>query len=324
MQEISKQPLRGNVKSPLLITPTNGHRDISSIFAEHSAVFKDDLLEHGAILFRGFPVDTVEKFSSVVSSVSDARLNYTYRSTPRTSLGGEVFTATEFPQTQEIPLHCENAYQRDWPMLVAFCCLQPATSGGATPIASVSAATKAIGSTLMDEFEQRKVKYVRHYRPYVDLPWETVFQTSDKNEVARFCEKVDIEHSWLDEETLRTGQVCQGVATHPITGEKVFFNQAHLFHVSSLGDDTAQSMIDMFGADGLPRQSFFGDGAEIGPGVLQAVRSALNQQTYDVAWERGDVLLLDNMQFAHGRRTFAGPRKIAVSLCNPYSSQAPS
>jgi alpha-ketoglutarate-dependent taurine dioxygenase len=307
-----------------LIVKAAGRRDLQSVLAENPAAIETDLLEHGAILFRGFAVGGVEPFSAAVSSLSRTRLDYTYRSTPRTALGSEVFTATEFPQELEIPLHCENAYQRDWPMLIAFCCLQPASSGGATPIASMKAATAAIGEALMEEFEQRKVKYVRHYRPYVDLPWETVFQTGDKDEVGRFCEDHGIGYDWLDDETLRTEQVCQGVATHPLTGEKLFFNQAHLFHVSALGEASAQSMIDMFGSDRLPRQSFFGDGGEIRGDALQTVRDALNREAYDVAWEQGDVLLLDNMQFAHGRRAFAGPRKIAVTLCNPYSSQLPS
>lgn len=321
--EINKKRLAGEVSAPLLVTATDANPDLSALFAERADEIKDELLERGALLFRGFAVDNVDKFSTVADRIGNARLNYTYRSTPRTSLGGNVFTATEFPQAQEIPLHCENAYQRDWPMLVAFCCLQPATFGGATPIASMRSATHAIGSSLMDEFEQRRVKYVRHYRPYVDLPWETVFQTDDKIEVAKFCDNAGIEHEWLDEETLRTGQICQGVATHPVTGEKLFFNQAHLFHVSSLGENTAQAMIEMFGAERLPRQAFFGDGADISPGVLQAVRNGLNRQAYDVVWEKGDVLLLDNMQFAHGRRTFSGPRKIAVTLSNPYSSHLP-
>lgn len=320
---MKKTRLDGDVPAPLLVTPAHAQADLAAALAERADEVRHELLEHGAVLFRGFAVDSVEKFAAVADRVADARLNYTYRSTPRTSLGGGVFTATEFPQSQEIPLHCENAYQRDWPMLVAFCCLQPASAGGATPIASMRHATRAIGESLVDEFEQRRVKYVRHYRPYVDLPWETVFQTSDKDEVARFCDGAGIEHEWLDEETLRTGQVCQGAARHPVTGEKLFFNQAHLFHVSSLGEDTAQSMIEMFGADRLPRQSFFGDGSEIPADTLQAVRDGLNRQAYDVAWERGDVLLLDNMQFAHGRRSFSGPRKIAVTLSNPYSGHLP-
>lgn len=320
---MNRKRLDGDVPAPVLVTPAHAHCDLASLLAERAGEIKDDLLEHGALLFRGFAVDSVEKFSAVADQIGSARLNYTYRSTPRTSLGGGVFTATEFPQSQEIPLHCENAYQRDWPMLVAFCCLTPADVGGATPIASMREATQAIGAGLMDEFEHRQVKYVRHYRPYVDLPWETVFQTDDKAEVARFCDSAGIEHEWLDEETLRTGQVCQGVARHPVTGEKLFFNQAHLFHVSSLGEDTAQSMIDMFGADQLPRQSFFGDGSDIPADTLQAVRDGLNRKAYDVAWQRGDVLLLDNMQFAHGRRTFSGPRKIAVTLSNPYSGHLP-
>lgn len=34
----------------------------------------------------------------------------------------------------------------------------------------------------------------------------------------------------------------------------------------------------------------------------------------DVRWERGDVLLLDNMLAAHGRRAFEGEREIVVAM----------
>jgi hypothetical protein len=43
-----------------------------------------------------------------------------------------------------------------------------------------------------------------------------------------------IEFEWEEGDRLKTRQVCQAVATHPKTGEQVWFNQAHLFHVSSL------------------------------------------------------------------------------------------
>ena len=38
-------------------------------------------------------------------------------------------------------------------------------------------------------------------------------------------------------------------------------------------------------------------------------------------WERGDVLLLDNMQFAHGRNRFSGSRKVVAALVNSSTSE---
>jgi alpha-ketoglutarate-dependent taurine dioxygenase len=38
------------------------------------------------------------------------------------------------------------------------------------------------------------------------------------------------------------------------------------------------------------------------------------------AWEKGDVLLLDNMLMSHGRSSFTGERKILVSMNTGYST----
>lgn len=145
-------------------------------------------------------------------------------------------------------------------------------------------------------------------------------QTDDRAALAQFCAEHDIEHEWLDAETLRTSQVCQGAARHPLTGERVFFNQAHLFHLSSLGATAAEAFSKMYGSK-VPRQTFFGDGSEIAPQDLEAIRNAFNGAKIVFRWTRDDVLLLDNMQVAHGRRPFKGPRKVVAALVDPHSEQ---
>ena len=204
-------------------------------------------------------------------------------------------------------------------MWISLCCLLPATGGGGqTPIADMRVVTAAIHPQVLDRFARHGVKYTRHYHPRVDLPWENVFQTNDREEVARICREHDIHHEWLDSKTLRTEQVCQGVADHPVTGETVFFNQAHLFHVSSVGPKAAEDMIDIFGRDRLPRHAKFGNGAEIEVEDLRAVRAAFDSAAIDIHWQRGDVIIIDNMRFAHGRRTFRGTRRVLAALLNPY------
>jgi hypothetical protein len=230
-----------------------------------------------------------------------------------------VFTATEDPAEQEIPLHNECAYQLAWPLKLAFCCITPAAEQGETPLADMRRVTVAIPEETLERYAARKVRYVRNYTPYMDIPWQTVFQTSDREAVAQFCLKNNLTCEWLDNDTLRTIQICQGVARQPVTGERVLFNQAHLFHVSSLGAAAAKFMIDAFGADRLPRNSFYGDGEPLMQRDLDAVRSAFEREAIQFPWQRGDVLLLDNMQVAHGRRPFRGARKVLASLLENYS-----
>jgi alpha-ketoglutarate-dependent taurine dioxygenase len=320
MSAFDESTLLPDSGTPRLIQPGTD-RDLAAFLAEHQAAVDERLLESGAVLFRGFDVASVEDFERVGEALSPQKLGYMYRSTPRSTVGEGVFTTTEYPPDQEIALHCENAYQREWPLKVAFCCLVAPAEGGQTPVADMRRVQAAIGEELMERFEARGVRYVRHYQPNVDIPWEVVFQTSDRDEVAAYCEAHGIEHEWLDASTLRTTQTNHGTARHPVTGERVFFNQAHLFHVSNLGAKVAASLITLFG-DRLPRNAYYGDGGEIEPEDLQRVREAFAGASVSFDWQPGDVLLIDNMRVAHGRRPFAGPRRIVASLLDSYSEHA--
>jgi len=308
-----------SLRGPYILEAKRKPADLANFIRSDIEDFPSLILESGAVLFRGFDVRSAEDFQRFLDAIGGIPIDYTYKSTPRTRVSGNVFTATEYPSQLEIPLHCENSYQKTWPMWISLCCLKRAAQGGQTPIADMRRVTVAIAPEILERFANRGVKYIRHYRPYVDLSWQDVFHTNDRDEVARFCEVNGIEYHWLDRETLRTEQTCQGVADHPITGEKVFFNQAHLFHVSSLESRAAMDMISVFGRDRLPRDAKFGDDSEIARSDLETIRGTLASAAVDIEWQEGDVALLDNMQFAHGRRSYRGERRVLAALLNPYS-----
>jgi alpha-ketoglutarate-dependent taurine dioxygenase len=120
---------------------------------------------------------------------------------------------------------------------------------------------------------------------------------------------------------LRTTQVCQAVASHPVTGEAVWFNQAHLFHVSSLRGEIRDSLLAA-SADEPPRNAYYGDGSVIADNDLDQIRAAYDDATVVFSWEKGDVLLVDNMLVAHGRKPFRGERRIVVGMGQPFGSEA--
>jgi alpha-ketoglutarate-dependent taurine dioxygenase len=314
-------PLPGRL---LLRISVAARTPLDDVFREHRALLTARLLEHGALLFRGFDVRTVGAFDAFAGAVSDRRGDYIYRSTPRTRVGSGIFTASEYPPDEEIPLHNENSYQRSWPTSIAFCCVTPAVSGGATPIADMREVTRDLGAERVDRFEARRVRYIRHYQPYVDLPWQTVFQTPDPVEATRYCTINDIECQWLEPGVLRTTQVCQGVARHAVTGERLWFNQAHLFHLSSLGREEQQLLLDTVGAERLPRNACHGDGGHIAADDLDAVRAAFRAHAVTFPWQAGDVLMLDNMQVAHGRERYRGRREVLTVMLDPWSPSGPA
>lgn len=307
-----------DTEGPILIEPASGCPSLVESMAPAIAVLKDRLLEHGALLLRGFHVPNVAEFDHFATTFSNRQYPYLHRSSPREQVTSNVMTATSYPRQLEIPLHSENSYLRSWPLTIAFCCTQPAARGGATPVASLRAVTERVGTALMDKFESLEVEYIRHYHQAVDLPWQNVFQTDRPEQVERYCRENDVRCEWLEAGLLRTSHIAQGVAYHPLKHSRTFFNQAHLFHVSSLGERRAAALEQMFGMARLPRHARFGDGSEIPPAELDQVRQAFLVSRISFPWHPGDVLLLDNMQYCHGRSPFEGTRCVLAALMDPY------
>lgn len=280
-----------------------------------------ELDRHAAIVLRGFTVADETAFQECVAAFSGGGLDYIYRSTPRTTVGTGIYTATEYPAGLTIPQHCENAYQREWPRHLLFYCMQPAQGGlGQTTLARTERVTERIDPAIRQRFKERGVMYVRNYRANIDLPWQTVFQTSSRDEVERFCAGHDIQFEWTGPDALRTRQVCHSFATHPRTGATVWFNQAHLFHPSSLDPRTRAAMREMFDEADFPRNAMYGDGGAIDEADFAHIRAAFETETVDVGWRAGDVLIVDNMLASHGRTPYKGPRRVLVAMCNPYSA----
>jgi hypothetical protein len=199
-------------------------------------------------------------------------------------------------------------------MIIGFFCVQPAGEGGETPLADSRRVFAQIDPEIREEFIRKQVMYVRNYDDEaLDLSWREVFQTDSRAEVENYCSKAGMTVEWNGEKQLRTSQVCQAVVQHPLTGEMVWFNQAHLFHVSSLEHDV-RSFLQSTSGGNEPRNAFFGDGSEIDEALLDHIRSVYENEKVTFPWQRGDVLILDNILKAHGRKPYRGPRQIVVGM----------
>ena len=121
-------------------------------------------------------------------------MDYINRSTPRTKLGGKIYTATEYPPHKSIPFHNENSYTQAWPETLMFFCVIVAQSGGETPIADSRQVFNKLDKDLVKKFNDKKVSYTRNYTAGIDLSWQEVFQTSDKKEVDAYCDQNNIQY----------------------------------------------------------------------------------------------------------------------------------
>lgn len=301
-------------RSPLVIEPTINELDLIIWANNNRNWIESNLLEYGALLFRNFKLNSETDFEQFIQAISGELLDYSYRSTPRTLVNGKIYTSTEYPAEQFIPLHNEMSYTRNWAMKIWFYCVQPAAKDGETPIADSREVFKKIPLQIREKFIERQIMYIRNYGRGLDLDWQNVFQTNNKVEVENYCRQAGIEFEWLNENHLKTRQVCQAIATHPITKEIVWFNQAHLFHVSNLPLTVRESLLSMMSEQDLPRNAFYGDGTPIENSIIEEINEIYRQEAIIFPWQAGDILMLDNMLFAHGRNPFSGSRKVLVGM----------
>ncbi len=293
-----------------------GADKLVNFLMENKKTVDEALKKHGAILFRDFKTKTLSEFQKSAEIICDELLNYTYRSSPRTKLGGKVYTSTEYQKDKEIPQHNENSYSLSWPKKILFYCVIQPEVQGETPIANSAEVYQFIDPEIRKEFESKKIMYVRNYRAGMDLSWKEVFQTELASDVEQYCQLNQIDFEWLDEDTLRTRQVCQASLIHPDTKDFLWFNQAHLFHESANELAVREYLSANFKADEMPRNTFFGDGSPISEDKLNHIREAYKKAEIAFPWKKGDLLILDNLRYSHGRRPFDGARKIIVAMGN--------
>lgn len=278
----------------------------------HPEIISGWLARHGAVLFAGFGI-RFEDFPAVAAALAGPPEPYRERSSPRTQLAPGVYSSTDHPADQPIALHNENSYQATFPARLVFCCLSEADQGGGTPLADCRRVLARLPPSVVATFRARQVRYVRNYGGGVGLAWQDALGP-DPGSVERYCHEAGLDAHWQPGGRLRTTAVRPAIAVHPGTGEETWFNHAAFFHVSSLPPQLSAALLDQFGEDGLPTNTYYGDGGRIEPAALAAIREAYEREAVCTPWRRGDVLLVDNLLVAHGRQPFMGERRVVVSM----------
>ncbi len=320
MQLVKTHSLSPAQPMPLVIEPAHNGINVLDWLAHEKDFVEAQLLQYGALLLRGFRIGDVTRFEQLMKTLTPELLEYKERSTPRKQVNGNVYTSTEYPAYQWIPQHNENSYAHTWPLKIGFWCAQAATAGGETPITDSRLIYKALPEELKKPFLAKQVLYVRNYSNALDLSWQEGFQTSDRAEVERYCRSHQIEFEWCSADHLRTRQLRQAMAHHPRTGEPVWFNQAHLFHVAGLASSVRDALLAVVAEEDLPRMAYYGDGTRIDDDVIHAINDIYQKHSIFFPWQANDMMLVDNMLVAHGRAPFEGTRKILVAMAESYQA----
>jgi len=313
-------PFDDNPRSPWVVQP-KGEADLT-LWAKDVGADEVQrlLLDRGAVLFRGFGLGTVDEFESAASALT-SELYGGYGDLPRVGASANIYESTPYPADQPILFHSESSHLASWPTRISFFCITPSSEGGETPLADTREIADRLAPDALAEFESKGLSYVRNFSG-LDVSWQQFFQTQDRDEVERKCADSGMEFEWSeDHETLRVRQPTAAVRSHPITGDRLFFNQIQLHHPNYLPTETRESLRSMVSSDDeLPRNVTFGDGSPISDDLAEHVIQTYWDTCVMFPWQAGDIISLDNMRSAHARMPFKGERRIAVAMAGMTSA----
>ncbi len=272
------------------------------------------ILQYGAILLRGFEIGSAQKFNKLFSTICGEAMEYKNRTSPRDRVHDNVYTSTSHPSDQIIHMHTENSYSNAYNRIITFYCLIPPTEGGETPIADETKLLASLKESTVEKFREKGIRYVRNTIPGIGLDWKTIYQTDDIEEVNKKIRSLGHEFAWIGEDHLRVTWNLPAFQQHPITGEEMWFNHMYFGHKSQYNP----AILEFFPEENLPFTTYYGDGSNIEEEVIQEFRKFYDEHSIVFKWQRDDFLLLDNMKYSHGRKSFKGDRTILTAMGEPH------
>jgi hypothetical protein len=280
---------------------------------------KRDLLlaqatQHGAILLRDFPVTSAEDFDVLVQALSLANFPYkkSLSNAVRINRTERVFSANEAPPEVRIFFHHEMAQTPLFPKWIMFSCEVAAEQGGATPICRSDILYQRLAERcpeFLAACEQRGLCYTNvmpgddDAQSGMGRSWRSTLGVDSREAAESRLRELNYTWTWLEEGSLKATTPPLPAVVTVADGRKVFFNQliAAFCGWKDERNDPSQAIRH-------------GDGSPLDAAAVQVAADLAEQIAFDLQWQVGDVVLIDNTIAMHARRPFVGSRKVVASL----------
>lgn len=300
-------------KPPLLRVGATG--DAPRWAAEHHDALRAAVLEHGSLLIRGLGLRDVAEIEAVFRRLGSLMTEREAFAARRRYADG-LYSSSKWPPNQPMCMHHELSYALEFPSLMLFACLIAPTDGGATPVADSPTILHALPAKLIERFEQLGWLLVRNYNGEIGASIAESFGTDERGAVESYCRANAIKFEWLPGGALRTWQRRSAVVRHPRTGQRCWCNQIAFLNEFTMDPELREYLVDVYGEDGLPFNTRFGNGDAIGADVVQLINEVYEANTACERWQAGDLMLVDNVRTAHAREAFDGPREVLVAMAD--------
>ena len=269
-------------------------------------------------MFRGFDLYGDAEFIDYVKDSSYSLIEYVERSSPRKTIASNVFTSTLYPDDETIALHNENTASITFALKVWFFCEAEAITDGETPVGCSKRIMNQIDPDVLDKFRKLGWSLNRNYGKYLAYDWKDAFAGRNEKEVEAYCQINHIAFKWKKDGGLFTTLKRSSTVFHPETNEECWFNHIAFWHQANLPKHVLEGMLNEVGEEGLPFDTYYGDGTRIPDDIANHLRDAYLAEKEMFTWQKGDLMLIDNVLSVHGRQAFTGPRKVRVAMADAW------
>ena len=264
-----------------------------TLLSVRESIFVDLFTTHGAILLRGFDIDIntfrsfTEKYcsSSVFNESPDRKLLDEDANIQSVNFGAHPF-----------PLHPELSREPWKPDICFFWCVNPPSMGGETTICDGVEIVKNMPPPVFRAFESRRLVYTLTASPEVLEYW-----LGDRAP---------------DDEKLNNPPAHCPYTFYRENGVVVRSFSRPALHKPMFSDEPAFGNFLLFGRYllGMKRFPEFDGGQIIPDGLVTELKKVTDRLTAPISWKKGDLVVLDNTRFMHGRNAIINPdeREIAT------------
>lgn len=303
---------------PKIFHANTGSTELPEFLVAKKQEIEISLSEFGALLFRGFSVNTAQGFQTALEKITPEPFDYRGGGSPRTKVLGKISTSTEYSARQSIPLHIEGSYFLTAPKFIWFYAQHPVLDRGNTPLGDMRKFVQSIDKNVVDEFVEKGLVYIANFHDGSGFgkSWQQAYGTNDKVEVSAYLKSRQSTYEWKVDGSLRVDLHAPAMRAHSETGDNYWCNQAQNWHPALQDSKTRQAAKKVYGdAVNFPKTVLFGDYSEISDSHIKHINEKLTEAEVDFDWQKNDVMLLDNQWISHGRQPFTdAARKILVSI----------
>ncbi|XP_064634331.1 uncharacterized protein LOC135492089 [Lineus longissimus] len=287
------------------------------------------LLKHGGVIFKGLPLDSSIEFSRFIRALGYDGMDYVGGVASRLKIAEGVIEASTYEEHEDtMEPHCEMAYFSVFPHLFfLYCEVAPSAGcGGECGVTDQREVLLKLDPEVVEKFKKKGVRYHRCLTNR-DTPnplhgygsWQSSLRTDDRKEAERKLAEAGHrpdQYHWNEDGSLRFWTTSQVLVPHYKTGEMMWFNQVDSMNWTYFKSKTGKLYDLLKNEDPAmsPFTTYYGDGTDIEPDVLQHIREVQWRCTVAEQPQQGNVLALDNMRVAHSKFGYKGPRTMRVAL----------